>query len=264
MKDGNADFSIAKGISIGSSENEVKDAFGEPVYVNFGPNKYSIYLDKDPDKLSVFIDYYDDKCAGIRLFAAGKLKNEPTDTNTAVPPCVTEYEAPAELGNNIKSGRFELFDGMIVQLPAPLSLFIDNGWTTDADLSLYLMSGKTRGCILSKDGVTIRVYATNVGEWQNIFRNAMVTEILVVQSADEVRTIITLPGGVCTGATFDELEDILPQDSFRVYETDGYLVYDHTPSYKDLTAVVGEVQFKFDKESAEKRCCEIYIRYNFR
>ena len=255
---GYADFSIAKGISIGASEEDVVNAFGEPVDVNFYATKVCGYLHKDYDKSRVSFYYAEGKCTAIAYYA-DVPEHESTETNLTVPPCVSEYLAPSELGNDILSGRFQLFDGMIGNLPVPLATFLDNGWETDADLSNSLATGRHTRFAIQKNGVTFDVTVMNLGEWKTVLSNCMVTGIWIETDGKDEPSVITLPGGICTGGTYDELSSKLPTERFRTYETDTRLVYIHNPSSTDLAAKVGTVEFKFDKTNGEKPCCYVYI-----
>ena len=69
--------------------------------------------------------------ADLREYIGKGEKN----ADVKLPKCLSNYETPAELGNDIFSGNISI-DGALYRLPAPLSQLLDNGRVSDKDLSV--------------------------------------------------------------------------------------------------------------------------------
>ena len=128
--------------------------------------------------------------------AAAQVSDEPTQE-------VLAYAAPEELGDDPLSFRVE-FAGDLYQLPAPVSVFLENGWTLKKELSATIVSGRDFGWVeLMKDNQELRCIARNYSPDAAVVENCFITSV----EADTYGTDLPLtgPGGATVGMTEQEL-----------------------------------------------------------
>ena len=109
LEDKHADFSIAKGIKVGSTRDEVKAAFGEPTesYEGDSTDDYTYSTDIYVEA-KITIDNKTDKVCGIDLEnltdTGNTASTESNDSATAeMPEDMPSYSAPTELTDDLFS-----------------------------------------------------------------------------------------------------------------------------------------------------------------
>lgn len=175
-----------------------------------------------------------------------------------VPAIVESYQAPQAVGESL--GSFALsYAGCLYQLPAPVSAFLDNGWTLVEDDSEATVAGRDIGWVtLMYDNQRLRVLAQNYSGQATAVANCFVTD---VEASDDCKVDILLPKGITLGMTQEQLEAALAGETvekeesslYTCYEvscgersTDGYEIYlrdavvykitaEHAPRYDDFT-----------------------------
>ncbi len=221
---------LPKGITFNvSTMDDVKAAYGEPsdtyegdLYTEF-TYEYDIYqsielhFDSETNVLNK-IDYenlVEDEEATAA--AAAEVSSEPT-------PEVLAYEAPTELGDDIHSGIVE-FAGNLYQLPAPVSVFIENGFTLKTEDSDAVVAGDYFGWYeMIKDGKTFRGTADNPNPNATTIENCFVTD--VEADSYDADFPLTLPGGISNHMSADDLMPILETLPYEVSnESDDYIYY---------------------------------------
>ncbi len=151
--------------------------------------------------------------------AAAQVSDEPTEE-------VLAYEAPEELGDELMSFKVE-YAGVVYQLPVPVRVMEEDGWTVKEELSEPLVSGGSFGWVtMMKDNQELRCMATNYGPDAAVIRNCFVTSFKADTLGPDLP--LTLPGGATLGMTEDELLAFL-DDAGVEYEKDessGFLYYE--------------------------------------
>lgn len=150
--------------------------------------------------------------------AAAEVSDEPTAE-------VLAYEAPTELGDDPSAFVVD-YAGDLYQLPAPVSVFAENGWTIKRDSSDSIIPGKSFGwvCML-KDNQELKAIARNYSDDAVVIDNCFVTSVKASVYGPELS--LTLPGGISMDMTVDELtaaletitmeQDVEDSDSFTYY-----------------------------------------------
>ena len=149
--------------------------------------------------------------------AAAEVSSEPTEE-------VLAYEAPTELGDDIHSGIVD-FAGNLYQLPAPVSVFIENGFTLKTEESDSVVAGESFGWFeMIKDGKEFRGTARNFSPNATTIENCFVTE--VEADSYDADFPLTLPGGISNHMSADDLMPILETLPYEVSsDTDDYTYY---------------------------------------
>lgn len=132
--------------------------------------------------------------------AAAEVNDEPTEA-------VLAYEAPAELGDDPLSFIVE-FAGDLYQLPAPVSSFVENGWTIKPDNSESIVSGGDSGWVtMMKDNQEFRTLAKNVDKNATVIENCFIRD--VEANVNDCNVSLTVPSGITIGMSKDELLSVL-------------------------------------------------------
>ena len=93
------------------------------------------------------------------------------EVNEEVPEEIAAYTAPEELGADLTSYTVE-FDGVLYQLPCPVSELEANGWTIDTDDSAEYIPAKSSDWVaFSKDGLSFDILAYNSADYATIPSN---------------------------------------------------------------------------------------------
>ncbi len=212
-----------------STLDDVKAAWGEPsdtyesdLYTKL-TYEYDLYqsIEFQIDSETGVIDKFDienlEQEEGANDAAAAEVSGEPTEE-------VLAYEAPTELGDDIRSGIVE-FAGDLYQLPAPVSVFIENGFTLKPEDSDSVVAGDYFGWFeMIKDGKEFRGTADNLSPNATTIENCFVTK--VEADSYDADLPLALPGGISNHMSVDELMPILETLPYEVSsDTDNYTYY---------------------------------------
>ncbi len=222
------DFSIAKGISVKSSINVIKDAFGTPHQNSKSDTSEALLYFADSSESSdrsVYFPYYSElKKIGILIKNFVETESDLTETNYEVPEYLSEYIAPKELSDHISSGIISL-EGDFYDFPAPLSEYIDNGWEI-VQRPGSIVSGGTEYLTLERDGKRISVTICNYADYQTVPENCAVYEVLfdtAYNTDNQIEMILSgnednrIALGSKKNDTFEERFDIDEYDTFTIY-----------------------------------------------
>ena len=240
-------FAIAKGITCDATVQQIKDAFGTPSSNNKGSDYTSLeYKVDDSYQRSVRFYIYDES-SNMTDYSSIEIKNfvasddDKTETNSAVPQYLSEYKAPAELGDNLKSGVLRL-ENKLYQLPAPISEFINDGWSI-AEQSGDVVAGGTDYIEIEKGSARISARIMNYADYQTIPENCAVFSVDI--EADEAASAdFELPGSIKLGITKADVQGIV-DGSFDYY--DG--TYSYHYSYSEYKERDFNIDIDVDKES---------------
>ena len=148
--------------------------------------------------------------------AAAEVSDEPTEE-------VLAYVAPEELGDEPLSFVVE-YAGDLYQLPAPVSVFLENGWTLKSEYEGSVFAGRIFDVIsMMKDNQELRAYIRNYNPDAQVAENCFVTYVRSgVNSCD---LPLTIPGGITVGMTNDELLAALEGMDYEVNDSSSYYIY---------------------------------------
>lgn len=231
MRDGAFSVKLPKGIEFGvSTLEDVKAAYGAPSRVYEGEiytalsYEYDMYqnVEIQVDKETNVVSKID-----IRNMIETASEEEQSQAEASVSDEVTEevksYQAPTELGDDFTKFIAE-YDGVLYQLPAPVSEFEKNGWTVKEEQSDMIVKGKDFGWVsLMKNNQELRVIAQNYGENATTIRNCFVT---TVKGDDNTTNLpITVQKGITRGMAKADLEKALEGVDYEFEESDMFEYY---------------------------------------
>ena len=204
---GGATLFVPGGISLGASMDDVRAAYGEPSSSSEGETfinwKYELksYADlnvtfnsetKDVNKLDI-----------RNYFPAEPITPSTSTSNSEVPASVLNYKAPTELGSNWDSYNVR-FDGDLYTMPAPVSVFVANGWKiVDDNVTVSARSAKI-GFTISKNNKSMRTNLYNYSDTAQPAENCFVTKVISgIYSGVDLP--IELPGGITRDSTAEDI-----------------------------------------------------------
>ena len=202
------EFSIAKGIKVGDKEDKVREAFGSPTDTsNYDEYNYLRY--GEDDSITTIVcdngtDEYNDAQIEIKNFVATE-DDKKTETSDEVPEYLSTYVAPTELGTDPLSYNIEI-ENQVYTLPAPVSVFADNGWKI-ASQEDSVPSGRSLSSAikLQKDGKEIEASVTNFADYQTKPENCAISYLYFY--ADESKNPeVKLPGGITIKSTSEDVK----------------------------------------------------------
>ena len=212
------DFTIAKGITMTSSADDIKTAFGVPGYTNSGSDYESLtyYAEKDSTYNSVkFYITNDGKYSTITLKNFIETEDDKTTTSTERPAYLDEYKAPTAMGKDLKSSVVKI-EGDLYQLPCPVSTFIDNGWKVIQQSGDVVAGGKD-SIRMEKNGKKIDLSIINYAEYQTTVENCAVYKVYV----DNYGSVSIYAGPEASGITIGAAKanvDALVTSDVNYYE----------------------------------------------
>jgi hypothetical protein len=151
------------------------------------------------------------------------------------------YEAPAELGDDWHSFIVKL-GGDLYQLPAPLAVFVENGWRFEGDIDEMMEAGTSnvRGSI-SRGGNFVGVHLHNYDGVARSVADTFVVSIGLVFGAEPTYDFsppsIELPGGITENSTEEEVFGVLGEPRI-IAAGDRFTRYDFGATERDQIIVV--------------------------
>ena len=252
----NVEFSMAKGITLKSTEEDILAAFGVPNEREDGTDAVSLqYIEKQSEEEGVTsavtfeINTSEDADVNAAIAIGNIIETDAdkTETNEAVPDYLSIYTAPTEVGNDLTTGTFML-DGALYELPVPVSEFLANGWTIKQKPSYIVCNGEGE-ITVEKDGVKLTLEIINFAKYQTIAENCVVTSI-TVDDTDGVD--ITLPGGLTFESSKADVDSVITEDFY--YSEGNYRYY---YSFTDYSEREFSIYLYVDKETGKLQEIEI-------
>ena len=154
--------------------------------------------------------------------------NQPEDfvaspVSQQVPDIAAGYQAPQAVGESLDSFALS-YAGSLYQLPAPVSAFLDNGWTLVAEDSAESLAGRDFGWVtLMYDNQRLRTLAQNYSGQATSVANCFVTE---VEASDQCKVDILLPKGIALGMSQEQLEAALEGETVEKEDGSLYTYYE--------------------------------------
>ena len=215
----NVSFELPKGITVASSAEEIRNAYGKPSKSTTDSDYESLQYMPDEDSYHSQVNFYiynepDNSYISVKNMIV--QEGDKTEASTEVPSYLASYKAPEELGTDPQSPIFEL-DGKLYRLPCPLSAFTDNGWVIyekDAD-SIDAGNTSYSTVTITKDQVSVDLGMANFAKTSTIIENCAVNRVSFrrtkTSSKDDVpEGYVKFPSGLGLDFTPDDLKNKLP------------------------------------------------------
>ncbi len=236
-------FSLPKSINLGSTIDDIINAYGVPVYRDASEDSETImYISEDSTReravmFRVYTKKADKKYNAIVL-SNGDYEHisNTTSTDPNIPVFFGDYNCIEDEGDI--TTPVVTIDGVKYMLPAPVGEFIDNGWNIYTAPSA-LPSTKGDTITLAQKEKQMKCGIFNFSTRQHYVKDTAVDSI--EYNADSKFTL-TLPGGITLGSTKQELDRLITED-FKVTEKDGKLTY----KYEDSAVFGYHLQIVVDK-----------------
>lgn len=221
-------FVCAKGITTESTKDEVTAAYGSGNTTNTYDDYTSIDYEKEFYIDAYFVCYHEEtKYNLIRLRNFVADEDDVTETSTQVPDYLAQYIAPTELGDDLTVSKLQL-EGDLYSLPAPLSAFLDKGWTITQKPD-SVSAGNTESIRIERNGVKVYVSILNLASYQTLPENCAVYSVNV---SDYENISLVLPGAITFSSTKQDVENAISQD-FDYYEGTSSDAYSYS-EYRDI------------------------------
>ena len=207
-------FTIAQGVSVGVSKDDVTATFGTP---NETSDSYIEYNTGVSGEYHTYVEFYYSSVNAdynsITLQNFVKLAGDETETDSTVPEYLASYTAPTELGSDVMSGNVQI-GGDLYRVCCPLTAFTDNGWTISSKPG-YVEAYNEESVKVTRNGVSMYLYVTNFAEYQTIPENCAVSTISLSDYSDDVE--LELPNGITIGMSKADVESKVSGD-YDYYE----------------------------------------------
>lgn len=245
------------GISVGKSNvDDIKAAYGEPSDVYESDLYTKLTYEKDYYQSVEFYVYSESNTlrqVSMRNFSEPEGYDKGS-VSTETPDIVTNYKAPAKLGEDFMDPVVEYY-GDLYQLPAPVTAFTANGWELLNVGEEDFVAGRDIAFIeMMKDNQKVRFSVYNLTENAVITENCFVKELSFAAYDPEVIDM-KLSGGVALGADKSELITMAEEKGY-LYEDDsedGYLTI-----YPDKESKIDHyLEFWFNKDESETAAASI-------
>ena len=187
-------FQVAKGVNVSTTLKDLTKTLGEGESNEYSNYTLVKYGDAYLNGTLFYIYGKDTQYNKIQLTYETEEMLELTMTVTDAPEYLSAYQAPSELGDDLLSCRVRI-GGDLYQLPAPVGVFLQNGWEVTARPG-FVAAHKSDSMQLRRDGLSLDITVTNFSEFQTLAENCAVTGIL--PRADD-GVAVDLPKGLSLG-----------------------------------------------------------------
>ncbi len=197
--------SIAKGITIASTYDEVIAAYGKPSneYKGGTINKLT-YKSGSYSSYDISLDTKTNKVYSIEvqnIIPPTKTQTKPVSTE--LPTVVKNYKAPSSIGKDLFSFQVK-YGGNYYKLPAPITEFEKNGWVlqSNPDEVIPAKSGVV-GVELRKSNQVLRTQIENYSDKAEPLKHSFVTYIEYYNNGAQIP--LELPKGISEKSSIDEV-----------------------------------------------------------
>lgn len=219
----NFEIILPKGITIGSSLEEIIEAYGEPsdtyesdlyTSITYEADIYKeieFYIDKETNRLTeIDMQNFEDEPADLESNASSTVEDE-----------AYEYEAPNELGDDILSFNVKA-DEVVYHLPVPFSVMEAEGWVIETKPSDEIAAkSSTFGFVLRKGNIKFRASFSNLGNSVATPEKCMVTAIK--SDIYDNNIFIELPKGITMNSSEEDIMKAYGESIER--EEEGNYIY---------------------------------------
>ncbi len=223
--DAAVEFALESGLKIGSTAEEVEAVYGAPESDSYeyefsellrekgtdlqeSMRDMSLMFSEAADSDSTMFEMDDSQTVSEIELNYYKTFEEDATEPSARPAYLDAYAAPAALGAGLTPLTFEL-DGAAYQLPMPLSVFLENGWTLDEESVVYGL-GDNSSVYISNGDRRANVEVENLDEMMVNVQDTVVTSIQFFLDDNWSADALKLPYGITNKTTDEELKSLLP------------------------------------------------------
>ena len=198
---------LPKGITLGSTEEDVLEAYGPPSDLYEGSSRNTLtYESGSYARVRITIDREAGNVVDsieVRNMVAERPEIVVPEGGFPVPAAVAAYQAPAALGESWNDFIVE-FAGTLYKLPVPVSALLENGWTpVSKDVWVVAAHDSRTGFELRKDNQVMRATVHNYDDKANTVDHCFVRTILSYEYGPDLP--ITLSGGITRSSTLEEI-----------------------------------------------------------
>ena len=241
------------GITHGTPMDDVIAAYGDPSDTYEGDTRIALtYRQQSYAKAEIVID------PETKLVKSLQIENgyAPDDFVAGTPAGagetpdeVSKYKAPSDLGQDYKSFNIKFADDMYT-LPAPVSSFIENGWTViDSGVTVPARSSSI-SFAMSKNNQTLKAALYNYSDSLQPAENCFVTTIKSSEFGPKLP--LELPGGVSMESSYDDIVKAYGEpDKVDDSTTFNFYTYGKTSE---------QISFSIKKETGEISTIEVSHR----
>ena len=255
FKDVNPTIVLAGDIAYGkASYQDIIQAYGDPTTEEKTDNETVLtYGEEDFCKVVLTVNKQKDRLTEITLVNFNQEEAEP-EISTGTLDIVKNYKAPKELGNDIQASIIK-YDGVLYQLPAPISVFLENGWECAED-AYDAVAGRGRADMyLEKGNYRVKVEITNYTDEIQYLENCFVTWVESENTKEELDVKLVLPGDITTGMKEEDMVKALGKVTYKK-DADS----SKEKIFYDLTYGSGKMRLTVSKETKELARIALYNR----
>ena len=193
-----------------STKEDVIAAYGEPTDIEELEGKEILtYKKGEYEWISFTIDLTANIISDVDMrnfvtpdnFDGGEITEE-------IPQEVLDYEAPDNIGTDLSKPYVNIL-GDLYEIPAPVSAFLDKGWSIVDDNSHQAVVAKGKGMVtLEKNGIRITSDVINYADNAVYIENCFVTTVYVDLEENQ-KGMMSIPQGICVNMPLAELESLL-------------------------------------------------------
>ena len=255
-KNKDIDILLPQGITIGSTIDEVEEAYGEQTsdYEGEYYSKYT-YEAKIYKNVEFTFDVEDKKLMKIEM---RNFVDEPSDIETASNSTTNDnevlevdYTAPTELGDDLLSFNVK-YEGVLYNVPIPVSELENNGWVIEkAPVDKIQAKGSQGGFKLRKDNNTLTTRMYNPHDTETSINNCLVTTI-ITDNYDS-KFDLEMPKGITVGATESDIISAYGETNLEKEESSNIIYYSYKKSALEYVTFImkkeDKVVYKIEVEN---------------
>lgn len=225
LKDSDWEFILPKGITRGiSTKDDIVAAYGEPSDEYDATNYYKLTYEYDTyQEVILYVSKETNTLYEIEIENMIELEGADNSINPEVPELVNNYVAPEALSESLYDFTIDL-EGVLYELPCPLSLLLDNGFTiNEKNSEMEVASGDSGWVELKYKNMTYRTLVKNYAEYATIVQNCFVTTIKT--SEFDPKFDLTIPGNIKRGDSEDDLLAVIENFNYEKDESGDFIYY---------------------------------------
>jgi hypothetical protein len=199
------EFMLPGGLTIGSPEELIVELYGEPSRTSHSDtiNRYNFELST---QVSVDIHVRNETGLVYEITLMNFEERVESTFDGELSELAMRYVPPTELGDDFTQGIVEL-EGVVYQLPAPVAVFLNNGWIIE-DESVMIAAGRSAvGQRLRYGNQVMRLEIKNYDTVEVPVTEGFITSIEF--SRHQWQGNIALPGGITPDSTEAEIMALL-------------------------------------------------------
>ncbi len=225
LKDCDWEFVLPKGITRGvSTKDDIIAAYGDPTDEYNGSNYDKLTYEFDTyQEIALYVSAETKTLNQIDIENMTELEGADNSVNPEVPELVKNYLAPESLSDSLYDFTIELED-VLYELPCPVSVFLDNGFTiNEKDSEMEIASGDSGWVEFKYNNITYRTLVKNYAEYATIAQNCFVTTIKT--SEFDPKFALTIPGNIKRGDSEADLLTAIEKFNYEKDESGDFIYY---------------------------------------